>query len=55
MIIILQDEASECGLACLTMIANHFGYQCGPTDLRRRIAISLKGATLTQAACDPRV
>lgn len=45
---ILQTEASECGLACLAMVADHFGYHCELTDLRRRFAISLKGATMTQ-------
>lgn len=45
---ILQTEASECGLACLTMVADYFGYHCELADLRRRFAISLKGATMTQ-------
>lgn len=48
MITILQTESSECGLACLAMIANHFGYQVDLTDLRRKFSISLKGATLAQ-------
>lgn len=45
---ILQTEASECGLACLAMVADHFGYRCELGDLRRRFAVSLKGATMTQ-------
>lgn len=45
---ILQTESSECGLACLAMIANHFGYQADIADLRRKFSISLKGATLAQ-------
>lgn len=45
---ILQTESSECGLACLAMIANHFGHQADLTDLRRRFSISLKGASLQQ-------
>jgi ATP-binding cassette subfamily B protein RaxB len=45
---ILQTEASECGLACLAMVADHFGYRCELGDVRRRFAVSLKGATLTQ-------
>lgn len=48
MITILQTESSECGLACLAMIANHFGYQVDLTNLRRKFSISLKGATLAQ-------
>lgn len=45
---VLQTEASECGLACLAMVADHFGYRCELGDLRRRFAVSLKGATMTQ-------
>lgn len=44
----LQTEASECGLACLAMIASHFGDQQNLPELRRRFSISLKGATLAQ-------
>jgi ATP-binding cassette subfamily B protein RaxB len=43
---VLQTEASECGLASLAMIAQHYGYGAGLSELRRRFAISLKGATL---------
>lgn len=43
---ILQSESSECGLACLAMIADHFGYQVELSELRRRFSISMKGATL---------
>ncbi len=45
---ILQTESSECGLACLAMIASHFGYHTDLADLRRQFSISLKGATLAQ-------
>lgn len=45
---ILQTESSECGLACLAMVAGHFGYQVELADLRRQFSISLKGATLAQ-------
>ena len=45
---ILQTESSECGLACLAMIANHYGYHSDLADLRRQFSISLKGATLAQ-------
>lgn len=27
--VILQSEASECGLACLAMIFNYYGYKVG--------------------------
>ncbi|MBS3652439.1 peptidase domain-containing ABC transporter [Pseudaminobacter sp. 19-2017] len=43
---ILQTEASECGLASLAMVAGHFGYEPDLGDLRRRYGFSLKGATL---------
>jgi ATP-binding cassette subfamily B protein RaxB len=43
---ILQTEASECGLASLAMIASYFGYEADLADLRRRYGFSLKGATL---------
>lgn len=45
---ILQTEAAECGLACLAMIANHYGYQTDLISLRARYQISQKGATLEQ-------
>jgi ATP-binding cassette subfamily B protein RaxB len=43
---ILQTEASECGLASLAMVASYFGYEADLADLRRRYGFSLKGATL---------
>lgn len=43
---ILQTEAAECGLACLTMLTRYHGRQAELTDVRRRLAYSLKGATL---------
>ena len=46
--IVLQTEAAECGLACLAMVAGHFGHLTDLAELRRRFSISLKGATLTQ-------
>lgn len=46
--LILQSESSECGLACLAIIASHYGYHVDLTDLRRKFAVSLKGATLGQ-------
>lgn len=43
---VLQSEASECGLACLTMISQFFGNAADLPSLRRRFGMSLKGATL---------
>lgn len=45
---IQQSEASECGLACLAMVAGYHGYETDLASLRRRFPISLKGATLRQ-------
>jgi len=44
----LQSESSECGLACLVMIANAHALQLDLAEVRRRFAVSLKGATLEQ-------
>lgn len=45
---ILQSESSECGLACLVMVARAHGLQLDLSDVRRRFPVSLKGATLQQ-------
>lgn len=45
---LLQTESSECGLACLAMIASHYGFHIDLSDLRRQFSVSLKGATLDQ-------
>lgn len=44
--LILQTEATECGLACLAMIAGHYGYRADLMSLRNRFPVSMKGATL---------
>jgi ATP-binding cassette subfamily B protein RaxB len=43
---IRQAAASECGLACLAMIASYYGRQSDLNTLRREYPVSLKGATL---------
>lgn len=43
----LQTEATECGLACLSMIAGYYGYRTDLASLRRRFQVSLKGVRLT--------
>lgn len=45
---ILQTEATECGLACLGMVAGFHGYRTDLATLRRRFQVSLKGSTLAQ-------
>ncbi|MEO4015312.1 peptidase domain-containing ABC transporter [Pseudomonas rossensis] len=44
----LQTEATECGLACLAMIAGYHGHHTTLIELRRRFSVSLKGITLKQ-------
>src|SRR5258705_6464297 len=44
--LVLQTEAAECGLACLAMVACHWGYRTDLATLRAKHSFSLKGATL---------
>lgn len=46
--LILQTEATECGLACLAMIAGYHGHHTTLMELRRQFSVSLKGVTLKQ-------
>ncbi|MCI5045583.1 MAG: peptidase domain-containing ABC transporter [Aquisalinus sp.] len=46
--VILQSEATECGLACLTMVASYHGYRRDLSSMRRDFNVSIKGATLQQ-------
>ena len=43
---ILQTEASECGLACLAMVAAQHGLRSDLATLRRRFSVSMKGTTM---------
>ena len=43
---VLQTEAAECGLACVSMVARFYGSPAELADLRRRFGLSLMGATL---------
>jgi ATP-binding cassette subfamily B protein RaxB len=42
----MQSEASECGLACLAMVASYYGHRTDLNTLRRQHPISLNGVTL---------
>src|SRR5947207_2496207 len=44
--LVLQTEAAECGLACLTMISSRYGYRVDLPALRHRYNISTRGTTL---------
>lgn len=46
--LILQTEATECGLACLAMVAGYHRGHSSLMELRRRFSVSLKGTTLKQ-------
>lgn len=41
-----QTEASECGLACVGMVASYWGYSVDISTLRREHQISARGASL---------
>src|SRR5262249_4061323 len=44
--VILQSEASECGLACLALVLGGFGQSWSIGDLRERFSTSSRGVTL---------
>ncbi len=44
--LILQNEVSECGMACLAMVASFHGYRTNPAALQREHATATRGATL---------
>ena len=44
--VILQADRSECGLACLAMIAGHYGYRSTLREQRTKFRVSLRGTTL---------
>ncbi|MDD2988534.1 MAG: peptidase domain-containing ABC transporter [Zoogloea sp.] len=46
--VILQTEATECGLACLGMVSGYHGRRTDLAQLRRQFSISQHGATLGQ-------
>ncbi|WP_051362158.1 peptidase domain-containing ABC transporter [Solimonas soli] len=48
--LVLQTEAAECGLACLSMVAGYYGQHSDLAALRSRFSVSLKGTTLASLA-----
>ena len=46
--ILLQTEIAECGLACVGMVASHFGYVSDLSMLRNQFKISSQGTSLKQ-------
>lgn len=47
-LIIYQSEAAECGLACISMVANYHGNKIDLTTIRNQYNVSYKGASLQQ-------
>lgn len=45
---VLQTEATECGLACIAMVAAYHGRRDGLSELRRRFPLSQGGVSLKQ-------
>ena len=45
--LILQTEATECGLACIAMVAGYHRHHADLASLRQRFSVSLKGANLS--------
>lgn len=52
---ILQTEATECGLACIAMVASYWGHRTTINTLRRRFASSLRGTTLREMVMNARL
>jgi len=46
--LIMQDQTTECGLACLAMIASRYGLSVDLRTLRQSFPISARGSTLIQ-------
>ena len=44
--VILQADRSECGLACLAMVAGYYDHHATLRELRARFRMSMRGATL---------
>ncbi|WP_337269180.1 peptidase domain-containing ABC transporter [Oryzifoliimicrobium ureilyticus] len=44
--IVIQSETTECGLACLAMVAGHHGYSIDLPAMRRKFSTSLQGSSL---------
>ena len=44
--LVLQNEAAECGLASLAMVARHHGHKIDMSAMRQRFGTSLKGVRL---------
>lgn len=50
----MQSERAECGLACLSMLLGHFGHHTSLPELRDRLGVSPRGASLAQLLAQAR-
>jgi len=48
--VILQNEVSECALACLAMVSAFYGHRSSLSELRRRFHIAITGSTVSSIA-----
>ncbi|MGD8123056.1 peptidase domain-containing ABC transporter [Vibrio sp. TRT 2004] len=46
--LVMQSEASECGLACLAMISSFYGHQINLSPLRKKLTLDSSGINLRQ-------
>lgn len=46
--VLIQSETTECGLACVGMIAGYYGARVDMLELRRKFPISMRGVNLAQ-------
>jgi ATP-binding cassette subfamily B protein RaxB len=44
--VIMQDEVTECGLACLAMVSSYFGLRTDLSTLRNRLGVVQSGVTM---------
>lgn len=44
--VLLQTEGTECGLACMAMVASYWGHRIDIPSMRRRFSVSMKGVNL---------
>ncbi|AWX93243.1 hypothetical protein DPM13_09240 [Paracoccus mutanolyticus] len=52
--VILQTEAAECGLACIAMIASHYGHRMDLPAIRRRFSASMTARRRLRNCCTVR-
>lgn len=51
---VMQNEVSECGLACISMLADYYGIEAPLEKLRLKYPTSLHGFTLARLSTIPK-